>query len=243
MPTGRAQATETEQEASQKQFIADRTALPQRQTQEQNLNHAYDALKLVTSGRGTETASQLRNLLVTAGVAGAATANDEALYEIGRKYTERTIADAGNAGGTDTARAVAASSNPNVSLINPANLAFLRNDIGKVRQQMAAYMTAPDKTIGTGYGEHSANTASNTDYRGFNWDMYSPAEQKEIEKSVGKEGTKPHDALARAIGMGRSLWPQKGAGPIVPHAQAAPMMPPPNMLAMAQPQQNALQPA
>jgi hypothetical protein len=240
MPTGREEATKTEQEADQKQFIADRAALPQRQTQEQNLRHAYDALKLVTTGKGTENASALRNLLVTAGIAGAATANDEAVYEIGRKYTERTIADAGNAGGTDTARALAAQSNPNVSLINPANLAFLRNDIGKVRQQMAAYMTAPDTTIGKGFGTHSANIASNTDYRGFNWDDYSPAEQKQIMKDVGPEGTKAHDALARAIGMGRAFWPQKGPGPIVPHSQVVPITPPPNMLAMAQPPQNAL---
>ena len=221
-----------EQEASQKQFIADRTAQPNRQTQDQNLGHAYDALKLITTGKSSENISQIRSQLAGLGLLPSTQINDEAAYEIFRKYTERTIADAGNAGGTDAARAVAAASNPGTPLIAPANLAFLRNDIGKNRQAMAPYMTAPDKTIGAGYGEHAANIASNTDYRGFNWDMYSPSEQKEILKSVGKPDSTPYKALARAIGMGHEFWPTKGATSVVPHAAATPQ-PSSNLLAMA----------
>ena len=105
---------------------------------------------------------------------------------------------------------------------------------------MAAYMTAPDPTIGKGYGKHAADTASNTDFRGFNWDDYSPSEQKQMMKDVGPEGSKAHDALARAIGMGRAFWPTKGGGPMIPHSAATPIGPPPNALAMAQPQSNPL---
>ena len=226
-------------QADQKQFIAERTALPQRQTQEQNLVHAYDALKLITTGKGVELASSVRNSLATLGLLPKGPVSDETALEIFRKYTERTIADAGNAGGTDAARAVAAASNPGTPLLTGANLAFLRNDIGKVRQQMATYLDAPDKTIGAGFGNHAANIASNTDPRGFAWDLYSKAEQTEILKSVGDSGA-AHDALARAIGKAQRLFPSKGAGPVVPHSQAVPLTPPSNALAMAQPQSNPL---
>jgi hypothetical protein len=212
--------------------------LPDQQTQDQNLNHAYEALKLVTTGKGTENVSGVRNFLATVGLLPKGAVNDEALFEIARKYTERTIAAAGNAGGTDTARAVAAASNPNVSLINPANLAFIRNDIGKNRQAMAAVMDEKPEYGGVGFGDRSKDKASNTDYRGFNWDQYSPAEQAEIQKSVGTSG-KAHDDLARAIGIGRRLWPTKAPVSAVPHGALVPAAPPPNMLAMA-PQQNPL---
>jgi hypothetical protein len=130
---------------------------------------------------------------------------------------------------------LAASSNPGTPLLSQTNLAVLRNDIGKARQEMAAYLTAPDKTVGAGFGTHAADHAARTDPRGFNWDQYSETEQKEIEKSVGPAGSPGHDALARAIGMGRKFWPSRGSVSPVPHGALSPLTPPTNAVASARP--------
>ncbi len=215
------------------QFKKAQFALADQQTQDQNLNHAFEALKIVSSGSGTERASAVRNLANTLGLLPKGAVNDETAYEILRKYTERTIAQAGNAGGTDAARAVAAASNPGTSLINPANLTFLRNDIGKNRQSMAAVLMEDPQNSGIGFGDRSGKVASATDYRGFNWSMYSPGEQAEILKSVGKQGSPADIALHRAIGIGLKFWPDKGPVSVTPHAANTPAAPPPNAMAMA----------
>jgi hypothetical protein len=227
-------------EADQKQFIEERTALPQWHTQEQNLGHAYDALSAINTGKGMDTVSDIRNRAAALGIPmppGELTR--ETAFEIFRKYTERAIADAGNAGGTDLARITAAASNAGTSLISPANQVIIRNDIGKLRQRQAAVLTAPDTSVGAGYGNHSAFIAGNTDYRGFNWDMYSPAEQQQILQSVGETGTPANDALMRAIGMGRKFWPSQQTTPAQSGKQSSLAPPQRNALAFAQPQQPA----
>lgn len=203
----------------QEAFGKARTAQPQLQAQDQNLQHAYDALKLISTGKTTETLSAMRNVLAANGMLPNKAVNDQVLYEIFNKYTERTIAAAGNAGGTDTARAMAAGSNPGTPLLSASNLAFLRNDIGKNRQAMLPLLTAPDTTTGNGFGNHAAGMSDPTkiDYRGLNWSQYSKKEQDEITKSVGPVGSPREMALQRAKGMGAHFWPETAAVSAVPH--------------------------
>jgi len=216
-------------------FDKARTAQPQLQAQDQNLQHAYDALKLITTGKTTETMSAMKNILAANGMLPQGVVNDQVLYEIFNKYTERTIAAAGNAGGTDTARAMAAGSNPGTPLLSQSNLAFLRNDIGKNRQAMLPLLTAPDTATGTGFANHQSGMSDPTkiDYRGLNWSQYSPAEQAEITKSVGPVGSPRELALQRAKGMGSHFWPETGPVSAVPHASIA--TPPGNRMAINQP--------
>lgn len=218
-----------------KAFSTARETQPALQTQDQNLQHAYDALKLITTGRTTETLSAMRNALAANGMLPKGAVNDQALYEIFNKYTERTIADAGNKGGTDTARALAAASNPGTPLLTESNLVFLRNDIGKNRQAMLPLLTAPDTATGNGFGNHQSKMSDPTyvDYRGLNWNMYSQKEQTEITKSVGPVGSPREMALQRAKGMGLHFWPETGPVSAVPHASIA--LPPRNGLAMNMP--------
>jgi hypothetical protein len=219
-------------------YKADQAAIGQKQTTDQNLMHAYDALKLTTSGKSTETTHALFNYLQAGGLLPAGATDELKNYELFRKYTEKNIADLGNAAGTDAGRSLAAQSNAGTSLSTPTNLEVIRNDAAKNRQTLAATMAEKPENGGIGYLDRRGSVASNTDPRGFVWSMYTDAERAKILKEVGKPGSAADQALHRAIGMAQTFHLDKPIPP-PPQKQSFNAMPSPNMLAMAPPQQNA----
>lgn len=190
--------------ADVKNFKTDQSNLPNWQTADQNLAIAHEALKLTSSGTNQDTLNRMYSFLSGMNMLPPGYTNDMKNFEVFRKATERVVANAGNAAGTDAGRALAAASNPGVEYSKPANLEIIRNDIGKNRQQMAAIMLEDQNGTGAGYTGRRAQLASNTDFRGFAWNLYSPAEQQKILAEVGKDPA-AEAKLYRAIGMAAKL--------------------------------------
>lgn len=211
-----------------KQFKDDQANMPNWQTTDQNLGHAIEALKLTTSGRSTESTHNLYSFLMAQGALPPGMEDNVKNYDLFKKYTERVIADLGNAAGTDQGRQLAAMSNAGTSFSTAANMDIMRNDIAKNRQKMAAYMLEDPNGSGAGYGARRAAVSSNTDPRGFVWSLYTPEEQAKILQEVSKDKTA--DAkLHRAIGMADALHigTTPGQTPAGPAVRATPPPPPP----------------
>jgi hypothetical protein len=223
------------------QFKNDQTNLPKWQTTDQNLGHAYEALKLTTTGRSTESTHALYSFLNAQGALPPGMEDNVKNYDLFKKYTERVIADLGNAAGTDQGRQLAAMSNAGTGFSTAANMEIMRNDIAKNRQQMAAIMTEDQNGSGYGYGGRRASVANTTDPRGFAWNLYTPAEQQKILTEV--KGNKAAEAkLYKAMGMADMLNLHVTPGQTPPRVPAAPVVTPPGPRAMLMPQpgQNAL---
>jgi hypothetical protein len=187
-----------------KAYNDDQAAQPDLNTRTQNMAHAYEALQQLKSatGQGAAGINSLRSYLQTAGLLPSGAVTEQQLFEIANKYLTRAMTDAAGGGATDLGRHIAEQSNPGSGLSTGANFALLRNDMGKTMQQMAAYKTHDPKTGGAGYLEHRADVASNTDPRGFVWNMYSKEEQDAIKAEVARDKTGvARKKLATAIGM------------------------------------------
>jgi hypothetical protein len=242
--TGPPQGQPEAAKADVEQFKQDQAALPKWQTADQNLGHAYEALKLTTSGKSTESTHAMYSFLQAQGALPPGMTDSVTNYDLFKKYTERVIADLGNAAGTDQGRQLAAASNAGTSFSTAANMEIMRNDIAKNRQQLATTMVEDQNGTGIGYGGRKAAVASNTDPRGFAWNLYTPTEQQKILDEVRKDSTGKADIkLHRAIGMASALGLDKTpgqtpAGP--PVAVPAPPAAIPGPRAMLQP--NALMP-
>jgi hypothetical protein len=141
----------------------------------QNLQHAYEALRLTNSGKSTETTHAMYSFLAAQGLLPRGLVDDVKNYDLFRKYTEKYAGDQGAASGTDAGRAMAVASNAGTSISTPANFEVLRNEIGRQRQQIAQVSEHKDQS-GLGYGRHSAEFSGAVDQRGFAADMFTPAE-------------------------------------------------------------------
>ena len=226
-------------EANVKAYTADQADYPNVQTRAQNLGHAYDALNALkmATGRGAQGINDLRSWAQTLGILPSGAVNEQKLFEIVHKYTERAMIDAAGGSATDMGRHMAEQANAGTLLSTPANAEIIRNDMGKVLQSMAAFREHGDKS-GAGYLETRAKVADITDPRGFVWNMYSPEEQAKINAEV-KNDPAAADKLHKAIGMVQRLKLQI-PGLSTPWQQARPARqkqsfaaPPQNALAMA----------
>jgi hypothetical protein len=235
LPTGAEKATETDIGA----YKADQAAQPDVQTRAQNMAHAYDALQQLKSatGRGAEGINNLRSWAQTLGIAPPGAVDEQKLFEIVHKYTERAMIDAAGGGSTDMGKRMQEQANAGTLLSTPANLEIMRNDMGKTLQTAAAYKDHDPNSGGAGYLANRAKVADTTDPRGFVWNLYSPEEQAKINAEVDKN---PDAAakLHKAIGMANRLKLQiPGLMPPSPAPQKqsflAPSGPAPNPLMMS----------
>jgi hypothetical protein len=214
-------------------YTQDQAAVPAIATRAQNMGHAYEALKLLQSatGKGAAGINEIRSRLQTLGMLPAGSVNEQAVMEIFTKYTERAMIDAAGGSSTDMGKRMAEQSSPGNVLSTRANFEFLRNDMGKTLQGLAAYKAAPD-TTGNGYLAHRADLADKTDPRGFVWNLYTPAEQAKINKEVEGNQTAA-EKLHRAIGMAGRLSLQ------IPGVSGAPAPQKQSFVAPPAPMQNA----
>jgi hypothetical protein len=186
-------------------YVADQAAYPDVQTRAQNLAHAYDALNQLRSatGKGAQGINDLRSYAQTLGILPAGAVNEQRLFEVVHKYTERAMIDAAGGAGTDLGRRMQEQANAGTLLSTPANAEIMRNDMGKTLQTMAAYKDQQDKS-GVGYLDNRAKVADSTDPRGFVWNLYSPQERAQINAEVAKSPAAA-DKLHKAIGMSQRL--------------------------------------
>lgn len=186
-------------------YIQDQANYPTAQTRAQNMAHAYDALQQLKSatGKGAQGINDLRSYAQTLGILPVGAVNEQRLYELVNKYTERAMIEAAGGSTTDMGRRMQEQANAGTLLSTPANLEILRNDLGKTMQSMAAYKDHGDKS-GAGYLEARAKVADATDPRGFVWQLYSPDEKAKINAEVAKDPTAAAK-LHKAIGMSQRL--------------------------------------
>lgn len=192
--------------ANRDAYLGDQARYPDTVTAAQNLGHAYEALSLLNSstGKGAEGVSALRSFAVAMGFANAATAKEQELFELVRKYTERNMIDAAGGASTDLGRRMQEAANAGTLLTDQTNFTILRNDLGKRLQSMAAYSLYKnqqgDESGGAGYLGHRADIAAKTDYRAFVWPMYSKEEKAQIQAQLAKD-PKAQARFDRAYGM------------------------------------------
>jgi hypothetical protein len=182
-------------------YLEDKAAIGPQLTRGQNLAHAFNALRAMTSatGKGAEGLNTLRSYAQTLGFANAGTMNEQQLFEILHKYTTRAAVDAAGGSSTDLGKKIQEEANAGTTLANSTNMEILRNDMGKVMQGVAANMEQKDPR-GLGYLDTRAKHNLATDPRGFVWDTYSDAEKDKIRAEVGERGA-AHDKLAKALGI------------------------------------------
>ena len=242
-PQGQPEKVKADVEA----FTNDQATIPVQLTAAQNLAHAYDALTMLKSatGKGAQGINDLRSFAQTLGILPQGAVNEQTLYEIIHKYTERAMIDAAGGSTTDMGRRMQEQANAGTLLSTPANLEIMRNDMGKKLQAVAAYkdhMANGDPT-GPGYMKRRADVADSTDPRGFVWNLYGPDEQKKIQAEVAAADkaagdTVASDKLHRAIGMAKVLKLQipslVPAPPAVKQQSQLQLPPAPNALAMGQ---------
>jgi hypothetical protein len=186
-------------------YTNDQATIPTQMTRVQNIAHAYDALNMLKSatGKGAAGINDVRSYLQTLGLLPQGAVKEQELFEIARKYAERSMLDAAGGASTDLGKRMQETASPGTILSTSANFELMRNDLGKSLQTVAAYKDQPDKT-GTGYLENRAKLADVTDPRGFVWSLYSTEEQAKINAEVEKN---PDAAakLHKAIGMAGRL--------------------------------------
>jgi hypothetical protein len=187
-------------------YKADQAAQPDVQTSAQNLAHAYTAMSALKSatGKGAAGINDLRSFAQTLGILPKEAVNEQRLFELVRKYTEREMINAAGGSTTDMGRRMQEQANAGTLLSESANVDIMRNDMGKRLQTIAANKDHDPQSGGAGYLANRAKVADSTDPRGFVWDLYSPEEQAAINAEVAKNPTAA-DKLHKAMGMADRL--------------------------------------
>lgn len=182
---------------------------PLMHTQVENMKMAYDALQAITTGPTQDSVNTLRRLAVGWGLVSPSVAATTENFDIFKKSINRYILNQAQAwGGTDMARAMSRVSNPDEDVSTGANIKFLRNDIAKTLQGLAAPEGEDMSGSAEGYTQRRNNIAKTTDFRGFGWPMFTPDEQKEIVQSTLDAKGNETDAtrkLYKAIGISNRL--------------------------------------
>lgn len=164
-------------EADQKAFLAEQSAIPTHQTAVQSLLNAQHALELTRTGGGTAGAHAIKSYLVAQGVPVPAEWVESAEnYDKFAKYAIDYARQQAAGAGTNLQLEAAEHSNANPAMLAGANRAVLQTNIGRERQKIAMNMEAPDQKTGGGYIGHTSKYASHTDPRGFAVDAYTPEE-------------------------------------------------------------------
>jgi hypothetical protein len=187
------------------------------------------------TGKGAAGINDVRSYLQTLGLLPQGAVKEQELFEIARKYAERSMLDAAGGASTDLGKRMQETASPGTILSTSANFELMRNDLGKSLQTVAAYKDHPDKT-GAGYLENRAKLADVTDPRGFVWSLYSPEEQAKINAEVEKN---PDAAakLHKAIGMAQRLQLQAPVTTPAVRQKQSFLTPPPDMMSAQNPLQ------
>jgi hypothetical protein len=241
IPSAAAPVTTQNIKANADAYLEDKAAIGPQLTRAQNLAHAFNALREMTSatGKGAAGLNTLRSYAQTLGFANTETMNEQQLFELMHKYTTRAAVDAAGGSSTDLGKKIQEEANAGTSLANSTNMEILRNDMGKVMQGVAANLEQKDPR-GLDYLDTRAKHNLATDPRGFVWDTYSDAEKAKIRAEVGERGA-AHDKVAKALGIVlrhpelqiTGILPQR---PPAPAANPPPSLPRPNPLIPPGPQ-------
>jgi hypothetical protein len=160
--------------------------------------NAYDAVKLAgATGPSTEWWNHVRALAAAQGInLGPSTGSETDQYQIARKnLLQWAQTNALTSVHSDLGLGTQLGSNPNVEeMTRSANLEALTEGIGRMRQRLAMIQGAP--AGGVNHLDYRNQFMANTDPRGFTWNMYDPARQAAILKSLDAD---PTGAAARRL--------------------------------------------
>ncbi len=153
-----------------------------------NVRPLQQSLPLVESlshfnfGPGSNDIAKVTGLLTTLGITNVDPHDPLAVrQEVGKKLLQYARA-AGDAGRSDNALSAAISSNPNLDLTQPANLALIKNQIAMDRVDAALPMTVNDFH---GYQKTKTGYYPSIDQRAFKLDMMTPVERAALQKELG----------------------------------------------------------
>jgi hypothetical protein len=188
-----------------------------------NVRPLQQALPLISQlsdqnfGPGSAEFAKVKGALTTAGIIDPNT-SDLKVRQEANKYLLQYATGAQQAGRSDQGLAAAIGSNPNVDLTQPANLALIKNQIG--RDQMDAAMPKLfqlDGKPGQTYSDFKGGYYQKYDPRAFNFHLLSPTEQQKVVSSLGKPGSAAFDKFSHSYDLAKS------AGMVQPPAQQQPV--------------------
>lgn len=199
--------------ANQHQYQTDVSGIPDAQQRIANLTEAHKALQaLATSspgsvGIGADRINTLKQIMGKLGLGSDETMKNINNYAEANKYFIQNATSLPSVR-SDSSLEATLHGQPSTNLPPDAALDVTKQIIGRERQRIAQATSAPDKT-GIGYQNYSATFANNNDRRAFAWDLYSPAQQKEIIGSLkGNDLTKFQRSLGVASRLGLINLPQ-----------------------------------
>lgn len=202
-----------------KAYVADQERAATTQGNLRKLETVYPLIQELGNsnfGPGSAEFAKVKGALATAGIIDPNTSDLKVRQEVG-KYLLNYAQGAANAGRSDHALSAAIGSNPNLDLVQPANLALVRNQIGFDRADSAINVLFdqlhPDDTEKRGYNKFRANFYRDYDQRAFTYDMMSPDERRQLITSLGSKNSPAYKKFARTYGE------LKSAGIITPNAQ------------------------
>jgi hypothetical protein len=232
-PQGQPQALEDDV----RQWQAGNAAMPDARKNLLSGETALQALDLTRSGPGTATMQRIRAFFVAQGLPVPWTGDDTKTenYDLARKSLLRFAQGAGKSSGTDLGLQTQIDSNANTEhMVQSAARHVLIQDLGVARQRIAQQLESPDG--GVGMGKHVQTFTSDTDPRGFAWDLYNPSQRAAIEAEAKKTkgGIEKLDK-AIALAAKHHLIATPNTPAATPPAAARPAVAPPPA-----PQPNAL---
>jgi hypothetical protein len=191
IPTGVPQGQQAILDANIQAYNEDKGAAPALQNSLNIGRNAYDAVKLAgATGPSTEWWNRVRALAAAQGInLGPSTGSETDQYQIARKnLLQWAQSNALNSVHSDLGLGTQLGSNPNVEeMTRSANLEALAEGMGRMRQRLAMIQGAP--AGGLNHMDYRNRFMASTDPRGFTWNMYDPARQAAILKSLDADPT------------------------------------------------------
>lgn len=199
--------------ANQAEFAADQTRAAQTLANVRPLEQALPLIRKLSNanfGPGSPEFAKAKAGLATLGVLDPNTSDVGVRQEVG-KYLLRYAKGAQDAGRSDQALSAAVASNPNAdSMVKPATLALIKNQIGMDKQD-AALPLAFGKGNPAQYKAFKAQYYQNHDPRAFAINTMAPEEIADLQKSLkGAERDKFNRSLQTAIRAGVVTPPSQG---------------------------------
>ncbi|WP_213773432.1 hypothetical protein [Bradyrhizobium sp. dw_78] len=189
--------------ANKKNFTADQERSAATQANLRKLETVYPLIQQLGNsnfGPGSAEFAKIKGALIMAGAIDPKTSDATVRQEAG-KYMLNYAQGAQNAGRSDHALSAAISSNPNLDLTQPANLALIRNQIGMDKADASIpvlfHQLHPNANDKASYNDFKANFYRNYDPRAFIYDKMAPEERRELIDSLGSKQSPAYQKFAK----------------------------------------------
>jgi hypothetical protein len=190
-------------EANKEAYTAAQERSAVTQANLRKLETAYPLVQQLSSanfGPGSAEFAKLKGALTTAGIIDPNTSDLKVRQEVG-KYLLNYAQGAANAGRSDHALSSAIGSNPNLDLVQPANLALIRNQIGMDKADASIPVLFkqqhPNVNDKASFNDFQANFYRDYDPRAYTYDKMSGEERRELIDSLGAKNSPAYQKFAK----------------------------------------------